>query len=54
MYETHNDAEFVVSELQHFHKPTSELVSVSSEYFNTSKTMQEFDLNRIMTKSSET
>ena len=31
--ETHNDPENAVSELQHFHKPTSGLILVSSGYF---------------------
>ena len=31
--ETHNDPKNAVSELQHFHKPTTGLISVSSGYF---------------------
>ena len=44
--ETHNDKENEVAELQLFHKPTSGFISIRQD---TSKTMPDFVLNRIMT-----
>ena len=49
--ETHNDPENAVSELQHFHKPTSGLISVSPGYFTNNARIC---LNKIRTLFLET